>query len=78
MPWEPAESDIQWCSSLLDCVKDGGIWGAPCCQCIYRIDKQAKRLVLVSGSDLEETHRRIVICFGRLGWSVTKEAPNEP
>ncbi len=76
--WEPLESDIAWCQRLLDMVKDGGVWGLPGCQCIYRIDKKAKRLVLVSGSDLEETHQRNVICFGQLGWSVTKEDHDGP
>lgn len=66
--WEPSQSDIEWQKNLLSSCKEGATWG--CNSGIYKISHAAKTLTkLLPGPD-SETHERIKIVLGKIGWKM--------
>lgn len=49
MNYRPTASDIAWTQNLIDKMRDGGIWGIPRCQTVWRFDKTNKILVCIHG-----------------------------
>jgi hypothetical protein len=64
------QSTLDWCQQVVDMLKDGGVWAIPRSGVVFRIDKTARTLTLVSGDaddpDVAETGR----VFSCIGWEV--------
>jgi hypothetical protein len=66
--WEPSQSDIEWQKNLLDRCNEGATWG--CDAGIYSVSGKTKTLTrLLPGPD-SETHERIKIVLGKIGWKM--------
>lgn len=66
--WEPSQSDLEWQKNLLNACKEGATWG--CNAGIYKISHATKTLTkLLPGPD-SETHERIKIVLGKIGWKM--------
>jgi hypothetical protein len=72
--FETAEKEpehvLQWCRSLVASMKDNGIWGIPRSGIVFKIDKAAKRLVLVVGNESNEDFIATKRVFKQIGWDV--------
>ncbi|NDD52710.1 hypothetical protein EBZ39_02320 [bacterium] len=73
----PPPHILAWCRSLIDSIKDGGVWCIPRSQIAFRIDKKKKQLKWIAGTggggfdDPDVIATRHVFSF--LGWEVVKE-----
>jgi hypothetical protein len=69
----PSDAVLEWCRQVVRVIADGGIWGIPRSNTIFRVDHKKKRLVLIShgddGSDFLATQR----VFKNIGWDVVEE-----
>lgn len=69
----PEEHVLRWCRALVETIADGGNWGIPRSQIVFKLDKKARKLVLVFGDadnpDFIATKR----VFKHIGWDVVAE-----
>lgn len=65
------DSDVAWTEQLFRMMKHGAVWAVPHNQCVYRIDKEQKRLVLISGQP-DELHERTKQVCARFGYTVVE------
>jgi hypothetical protein len=69
----PPEHILEWCRNLVRTLHDGGVWGIPRSQTVFRVDKQQQRLVLISaGSDNDADFFATQEVFAHIGWDVVK------
>lgn len=68
--WQPNAAQVLWTQGLIAQMRDGGVWVLPVNGNVYKFDKTRKVLELLQGQQ-DEWHRRTVITFQRLGWTVT-------
>ena len=66
--WEPSAEDIEWQRRMLAMGKDQFVWGVPCTESVFFINKPNKTIRLAVGDSLDETNLRIVKVFGILGY----------
>lgn len=79
MNYRPTQFDINWTIALIDKMSDGGIWGIPRCQTVWRFDKTNKVLVCVYGDyDAPDSEALKIIC-PLIGWTTAhKPEPLTP
>lgn len=70
--WVPTPAVIAWARHLVQSLKDGGVWAVPMNLSVYRIDKKAKVLALVSGIK-DDVFDKNVVVFGQIGYQVKDE-----
>ena len=58
--WKPAESDIQWTTSCINLLKEGGSWGVPMSNSVFMFWKQDMEYRLVLGERDDKTNSRII------------------
>jgi hypothetical protein len=77
--YQPTSEDIAWAHSVVDLIRDRGVWAYPDAAIIYQINKGEKKLVAVakhgSGDEgfteyQQKMHERTRVVFGAIGWSV--------
>lgn len=73
-PWEPGQRDIEWITSLIRIIKDGGVWGIPAAQSTFTLFKNSKKFIF-SGNREHDLVVKTFKVFSVIGW---KEATNEP
>lgn len=77
--WKPRPSDIAWTLNLIDKMRDGGIWGIPRCQTVWRFDKTNKVLVCVYGDYNAPDSEALRIICPIIGWTTAhKPEPLTP
>jgi hypothetical protein len=64
------ERITNWCQSLVNTIRHGGIWGIPRSGLVFRIDKEKKRLVLTDGDASNEDFTATRHEFAKIGWDV--------
>lgn len=68
MNYRPTQFDINWTKNLIDKMRDGGIWGIPRCQTVWRFDKTNKILICIYGDyDAPDSIALRTIC-PLIGW----------
>lgn len=67
--WQPTKFDIEWSANLISYIKDGGVWGVPMNDTVYRLDKTNRILKLIRGPK-DGIFERITATFAQLGWKV--------
>lgn len=75
MPYKPTEIDLTWAREVLEQLTDRGVLAYPATGLIYRLDKQAKTLVLVNPEILIffssfVTHEMTKEVFKAIGYEV--------
>ena len=70
----PPEDVLEWCRNIVGIISEGGIWGIPRSNTVFRVEHKNKRLVLVipgddDGKDFQATKK----VFKHIGWDVVKE-----
>lgn len=69
----PPDHVLAWCRQLVATINDGGVWGIPRSQTVFRIDHKKKQLILTAGdADGEDFHATRHV-FGYIGWDVVTE-----
>jgi hypothetical protein len=74
--WEPDESAKRWAQSLVNKLKDGGIWIVEATGARYVLNKTAKTLTLTNGIT-DHPHERNVKAFDAIGYKVVIESTDE-
>lgn len=67
---KPTEAVLNWCRNLVDTIADGGIWGIPRSQIVFRIDRPAKKLILIIGENDDPDFIATKQVFRHIGWTV--------
>ena len=70
--WTPTPAIVAWALRLVQQVNDGGIWAVPMNMAVYRLNKKAKVLALVSGPK-DDVFDKNVVVFGLIGYQVKDE-----
>lgn len=75
--WQPSDAAVGWAHNALALLADGGSLVIPGSMHIYTIDKVRKTLTLVCGdpNDPMAWHRKNVITFKRIGYTVLDHTP---
>jgi hypothetical protein len=75
--WQPSDVMVMWARSILKIFSDGATWLLPSSGHVYKINHIDKKLTLVVGESNDERawHRKNVVTFGRLGYTVVNETP---
>jgi hypothetical protein len=74
----PAASVLSWCTSLVSALTDGGIWGIPRSETVFKVDKQKKQLILVQpGNDDDADFFATQKVFKHIGWEVIRQHGTE-
>lgn len=60
--YQPRSADVIWARQLLGSMADGGIWGIPRCQMLFKIDHQKKQLVQIGGPTEGEDYLNEIDC----------------
>jgi hypothetical protein len=66
MEWTPKSSDIEWMTSLLHDLKDGGVWIVPGEGSSFTFYHRRKEYLLAGPCD--DTVRKVLTILKRLGW----------
>jgi hypothetical protein len=74
-PWSPSEGDKAWMVRHLNMIKQGGIWGVPCCAGVYEVLHDTKTLRCTTAVD-GTNYDRISICAKSIGWEVVDARQN--
>lgn len=77
MKYIPTKTDIEWARTLIDAIKDGGVWAAPAAGSIYTVNKRTKTLTrteTLDYSDKTKIHERTKIVFSKIGYNVIDNA----
>lgn len=69
----PEEHILQWCRNLVATIADGGTWGIPRSQIMFRVDKKARKLVLIVGSKHNPDFIATKQVFKHIGWGVVAQ-----
>ena len=73
----PTDVDTDWAKAMVHIIRDGGVWGWPDAQLIYKFDQANKVVTLMNPENLETaekahaTHNRTKAVFAAIGWTVT-------
>lgn len=67
--WQPGPEVIDWARGMVAMMRQNAVWGIPANANVYKFDHANKTLWLVAG-DEDEIHRRTIVVFGAIGWSV--------
>lgn len=67
---KPPEHVLEWCRNLIRVLQDGGVWGIPRSQIVFRVDKGAQKLILVIGETDDPDFIATKKVFKHIGWSV--------
>lgn len=62
MKWQPRPSDIEWTRNLIDKMRDGGVWGIPMNQSVWKFDKTNKALICIHGKMDDMFHKLTTVC----------------
>jgi len=73
MNWHPSASDIEWTQNTISSVKEGGVWGVPCCDSVLQIFHSKKEVVIVHGNSKDITLRRIITVLSKMGWKTKRK-----
>lgn len=65
----PRPSDLLWTRNMIEQMNDGGIWGLPMNEQVYKFDKVNKELHLIEG-ELDDMFHKVVANFGHFGYKV--------
>lgn len=75
----PRPSDIQWTQKLINAMNDGGIWGIPRANSVWRFDKTNKVLTLIHGRFNEPDNKALRVICPLIGWTTAhKPEPLTP
>lgn len=66
----PSETILNWCRQLVATIADGGVWGIPRSQIVFRLDHKKKQLVLIVGSASAPDFIATKKVFKHIGWDV--------
>ena len=72
----PPEHVLEWCRQLVRVIRDGGSWGIPRSNLVFRIDHKKKQLVLTVGSPSDDDFEATRHVFSYIGWDVVAESKN--
>jgi hypothetical protein len=76
---EPPQAEIDaWCANMVRVMKDGGVWGIPRSELVFKFDQPNKTMLLVSGNPMHPDFYATQKAFARVGWSVVAQKPEEP
>lgn len=67
--WHPRPSDVEWTRNMLTCLNDGGIWGVPRNQSIWKHIKDRKVLRCIYGPKDDEMFMMITLCCEACGYA---------
>lgn len=67
---QPPEHVLEWCRNLVRVLSDGGVWGIPRSQIVFRVDKQARKLILIVGDADDDDFIATKKVFKHIGWTV--------
>jgi hypothetical protein len=78
---EPSDDDdnvppphiLAWCRKFVSTIADGGSWGIPRSQIVFRVDQKKKQLVLVIGNTTDPDFVATKHVFKHIGWDVVPE-----
>jgi len=72
-PDKPPKHVLDWCENLVRAAAQNAVWGIPRSGTVFRIDKENKKLILITpgkdDSDFYATKR----VFSFIGWDVIRE-----
>jgi len=66
--WQPTPYDLAWTQNLIDHLNDGGIWGVPRNNSVWKLDKQKRMFTCIFGKE-DALFQAITICCRKLGYS---------
>lgn len=72
--YRPTAFDIQWTRNLIDQMNDGGIWGIPRANSVWRFDKTNKVLIQIHGNPNEPDNKALRIICPLIGWTTAYKA----
>ena len=73
MTWKPRQVDIMWAHNMVSTMNEGGVWGVPMSQQIYRFNHSQKQIELITGpsnAEADDLFEKNKIVFGMCGYSV--------
>ena len=75
--WQPSAVAVAWAQGVLHMLAEGATLVVPGSQHIYHVNHACKTLTLVVGDPMDEMawHRKNVVTFKRLGYTVLDETP---
>lgn len=75
MSTQPEEHEspevLAWCRNLVATVRHNGTWGIPRSGLIFNVDKEQKKLILVTGEETDPDFIATKRVFAQIGWDVT-------
>ena len=72
----PPDHILAWCRQHVALIHDGGSWGIPRSNIVFRVDHKNKRLVLMVGDKSDEDFLATKHVFSYIGWAVVTEDEN--
>lgn len=70
----PSDDVLEFCKNIVRVIADGGVWGIPRSNTIFRLDHKNKRLVLINaGNDDDSDFLATQRVFKHIGWDVVEE-----
>lgn len=75
--WQPSDAALAWAIGTLRLLRDGGTLLVPGSQHIYKVSHTCKTLTLLVGDPMDEMawHRKNVVTFKRIGYTVLDQTP---
>lgn len=70
---KPPEHVLNWCRNLVAMLADGGVWGVPRSQIVFRVNKPARKLVLIVGEANNPDFIATKRVFKHIGWAVVEK-----
>lgn len=68
MNWQPRPSDIEWTRRLIAQMSDGGVWGIPMNQSVWKLDKTNKVFTCIHGK-MDDMFDKLTKVCKELGWT---------
>lgn len=75
--WQPRPSDITWTQNLIESMADGGMWGIPMNQSVWRLDKTNRVFKCVHGTKDDMFEKLTKVC-AKLGYTTALAVENLP
>lgn len=70
----PPDHILAWCRQHVGMINDGGVWGIPRSNLVFKIDHKQKRLILTAGNPEHDDFEATRHVFSYIGWDVVTEA----
>lgn len=77
--WKPSPADIAWQNQMINLLVKSKrtVWGVPCSESAFEIDRLNKTFRLLTGEPADETNRRIAVVFIHMGYREVEGNPAE-